>query len=325
MKNTKDIINNFGNHIQDSVNNYYLHNIDIKNISNIVIYGIGVSYISGNIVSRYFYNKISIPINIISDCIVPRYVNKNSLLILLTSYMQNTEILSVYNILIKRKISKIIVISYNDNFFSKNDFINIIHYKIPFEYNNDISIGYSMTYLFQILFELINIYCKSEISKIAELMLNTNNYTIEATEICKNFNTYIGNSYIVISDFLFQYLGLRFCQQICSNTNINAINTTISNLVHIFKNKILFDNTNYLIINSRINDFNNQCFGIIRQILQKRRINIIDIVIKNRSLYDIYHTLYILDWIAYYIHINSKSFNEKKNDLNLLNDFLYKN
>ncbi|HZK18914.1 MAG TPA: bifunctional phosphoglucose/phosphomannose isomerase [Clostridia bacterium] len=61
-----------------------------KEIKNIVVAGLGGSAIGGDLLRVYAGDKSDIPVNVVRDYILPRYVNKNSLVIA-TSYSGNTE------------------------------------------------------------------------------------------------------------------------------------------------------------------------------------------------------------------------------------------
>lgn len=80
------------------------------NIKNIVFCGMGGSAISGDILKHYLQDEINVPMTVVRDYNVPKFVNKNSL-VFAVSYSGNTaETLSAFNDA-KRKKAKIIAIS----------------------------------------------------------------------------------------------------------------------------------------------------------------------------------------------------------------------
>ena len=83
---------------------------DLRNFKNIVFSGMGGSAIGAGIVNSYLRNKISVPINLNRDYTLPGFVNRESLVILI-SYSGNTEeTLSAYKGARKCQ-AKIIVLS----------------------------------------------------------------------------------------------------------------------------------------------------------------------------------------------------------------------
>lgn len=64
--------------------------IDVKRIQNIVICGMGGSAIGGDLFRSYAIDKISVPVAIVRDYLLPAFVGKNSLVIA-SSYSGNTE------------------------------------------------------------------------------------------------------------------------------------------------------------------------------------------------------------------------------------------
>ncbi|UOF94391.1 MAG: hypothetical protein IR527_02645 [Bacteroides sp.] len=305
MKKYTNNIDKYNLHIQYALDNYYDHKFDIKSIDKIIILGGNYTKILASIISQYFLDKISIPIIIISDCKLPRYVNNNSLIILL-DYNSQKIIKYSYDNIINRKLKKVIIISHKNTFSNINN--EFVLYFIPDSHlENDIFTGCFITYLYQIIFELLKVYCKHEIESIKKYLSNIDNYYIESKEIYDSMYNLIDSKYVVITDDIFLHVGNFFC---CKINNFSyerrAFNTNILESISEYKNIIYHTmNTNYIILNSRFNIYYNEIFGNIKKNIKQTNNKIINIIIKNNTLYDIYHTLYKLDWVSEHI-INNK-------------------
>ena len=88
----KTLISNFSKQLAEAINigkNALLFTSE-KEISNVLITGLGGSGIGGSIVSELVEKEAIVPINVNKDYFIPGYVNQNSLVII-CSYSGNTE------------------------------------------------------------------------------------------------------------------------------------------------------------------------------------------------------------------------------------------
>ena len=86
-----DLLERFPDNIRDTIN--FLENISLPSlfkIDNIIISGMGSSAISGDIIQSLLWDKLDIPIFVSRQCDLPKWANKNSLILSL-SYSGNTE------------------------------------------------------------------------------------------------------------------------------------------------------------------------------------------------------------------------------------------
>ncbi len=82
-----------------------------RNVNNIVFAGMGGSAISGLVLKSYLQDKIDIPVEVVQNYRLPHFVNKDTLLFII-SYSGNTEeTLAVYKEAYKRKVKIIAVTS----------------------------------------------------------------------------------------------------------------------------------------------------------------------------------------------------------------------
>jgi len=113
----------------------------IYNIKNIIISGMGGSAISGDILSMYLRNKLSIPIFVNRYYDLPKWANKNTLLIA-QSYSGNTEeILSACKHAYEKNCN-IIAITSGGKLLEYSNKRNIFNIKIPTGYPPRTATGY---------------------------------------------------------------------------------------------------------------------------------------------------------------------------------------
>lgn len=92
MTNMKTLIQAFPSNIADAlamVKNAHFENIS-KDVTNVVVCGMGGSGIGGSLVWSWIQNEMEIPVSFVQDYTLPKFVNENSLVIA-SSYSGNTE------------------------------------------------------------------------------------------------------------------------------------------------------------------------------------------------------------------------------------------
>src|SRR6185437_14161057 len=98
MKYQSKDLRQFPEQIRYAVANYKPSGIKFDQFDNILLCGLGGSGIAGRIIKSYFFDKCPVPIEVISDYVLPQYTGKRTLAIL-CSYSGNTEeTLAMYDI-----------------------------------------------------------------------------------------------------------------------------------------------------------------------------------------------------------------------------------
>ena len=151
-----EMIESFPNQIKDQYENLLDFQFDLshyKNISNILIAGMGGSAISGDIISNFLKNNLSIPVIVLRDYSLPKWVDEKSLIIL-SSYSGNTEeTLSIYD---QSKLCSSMLISITTGGIlkknSKKD--NVVCVPMPLGFQPRAAIGSSLISLVMILQKL---------------------------------------------------------------------------------------------------------------------------------------------------------------------------
>ena len=154
--NMLEMIESFPNQIKNQHKNLLDFHFDLshyKNINNILIAGMGGSAISGDIISNFLKNNLSIPVIVLRDYSLPKWVDEKSLVIL-SSYSGNTEeTLSIYD---QSKLCSSMLISITTGGLlkekSKKD--NVPYLPMPLGFQPRAAIGSSLISLVMILQKL---------------------------------------------------------------------------------------------------------------------------------------------------------------------------
>lgn len=288
----------FSSQIKFAVDNYSSHRIGKDSIRQIIICGLGGSGIAGRIVKSYFNDKLDIPIEVVSDYILPRYAGSDTLVIL-SSYSGNTEeTISMYHIA-KEKGCKIIVLTTGGEILKLSQKDGNGYYLAVEGYQPRMALGYSFTYLFLVLFELLGQVKQTDIRKIADMMSNVPDYIARAGEITGSLMPTIRNKFVIVSDPYFEGIALRFAQQLQENAKleafINVLPEANHNVIETYYGK---QESNFIFLNSGLNQRTNLRFFFLRELLNKQEAVVVEVLSKDTSLGSIYSTIYLLDWVS---------------------------
>jgi glucose/mannose-6-phosphate isomerase len=313
-----DVLKNFPSQVEDAVNiagKADLKKFDTKEINNIIITGLGGSAIGGDLIRSYTNYEIKFPVSVNRNYILPRYADKNTLVII-SSYSGNTEeTISAYQDAIKRNC-RIICISSGgevEKMASKNNHILI---KVPKGYQPRCAIGYSFFSLL-ILFSRLKFISdkKEEIKKTIELIkLNSQKYTdINADD---NTAIYLANiiknhlPIIYSSADILDIVNLRWRGQFSENAKILAYGNYYPEMNH---NELVGWNKNeeilkkLIVIMFRDTDDNDRIkirMDITKKTFEKFASEILEIGGNGNSrLERIFDLIYLGDWVSYYVAI----------------------
>lgn len=195
-------------------------------IDNIVISGMGASSISGDIVQSFFRDKIDIPIFVTRQYDLPKWVNKNTLVIS-QSYSGNTEeTLSTFKHACQKR-SKIIGISSGGKLLEYCAKREIPYIKIPSGLQPRAATGYS---LFSALYALkkigiLHIDFESEIEEVISITKDFRNHNKkeipEKNNISKQMAKKILNTTPQVYGFsIYMPIAKRWCTQLNENSKI---------------------------------------------------------------------------------------------------------
>jgi len=241
-----------------------LVNFKIKKskIDNILFCGMGASGIVGDIIKEYLYDEIKIPIIVNKNDNIPNFVDKNTLVFIITHSGKTKETLKCYN-KAKLKKAQIIGITANKNLEFKNKIL------IP-------DSEYGRVVLYYSLFPILIILNKFGLIK------NKDNEIKKALNSVKNFKD--KNKAKVIAKKLYKKTPVIY-----SYFSYRAVGyywkTQLNELSKVYALQNFFPEVNHNEI--EVNNLNN--FEVVN--LKEKKINLASIV----------YYMYSADWVAYYL------------------------
>jgi len=304
-----DVIKNLYKHIEHSFEIIKNNNITSeKKYKNIIICGMGGSAIGGDFVRTVLLDKISIPVLVNRNYLLPKWVDKDSLVVI-CSYSGNTEeTISCYKQAVKLK-NKPIVISSGG--FLLNDAIKCSYQyiKLPGGIQPRAAFGYSASLLYLLFCELDLV--EKKIAKdlriaaqeIEKLSLDYSNVTSnDALELASK----IHNKFpLIYGTPLTDVASLRFRCQLAENSKILSSHFQIPELDH---NEIegfgkINNDTNLIIWIKDFDDLseNLERIKITRELLHHK--------IKEQYTYEhkgssltvrLFKLIYFFDWVSFY-------------------------
>lgn len=315
-----DSINMLPNQMEQILNEHYSVKIprNFKNITQIVVNGMGASNLGAGIIKSVFSKKIKFPISITPGYSVPAHVNKNTLYII-SSYSGNTEEpLIAYNQAKKQK-AKILAITSNTDknklksIMKKNNIPGII---FKTNYNPSLQprlgLGYSIFSILILLAKsgLLQISKKEMQNTIANLKtLNNSSKTISKKIALKMIKK---QPIIVGAEFLFGNLRI-LRNQLCETSKNFASYLSLPELNHYAmegltnppenKKNLIFLFLDSNLYYPRIKKRNE----ITKKIVEKNNIKIISYKMKsNTELNQSLEALQLGSWITFYLAIKNK-------------------
>lgn len=275
-----------------------------KTLENVIICGLGGSGIGGKIASQIIENYSSIPVVIHNSYSLPKFVGKNTLVII-SSYSGDTEeTVSSLEEAIKRK-AEIACISSGGKVTEiavKNN-LNLI--VVPGENPPRAMLTYSLTQLFFILNNYELIYDEFEENLVSTISLlnneveNIKNEAEIVAEIVKN------KTILIYTDAIFGGVGTRFKQQMNENSKALAFSNVVPEMNH---NELLGwtggDKSFAAVFlrNSTDNERNKFRMEICKEIISGKTKSVIEIFSKGDSVIEkTFYLILITDWISVYL------------------------
>ncbi len=275
-----------------------------KKISNVFISGLGGSGIGGTIVSELVAMEATVPIIVGKGYFIPKFVDKNTLIII-SSYSGNTEeTLNCLNLALKRK-AKIVCITSGGKAaeIAKKKKLDVI--LIPGGNPPRACLGYSLTQLFFILFanKIIGNRFKQQLRSAVELIeTEKQNIVYEAKTIAEKLH---GETPIIYATTYFEGVAIRFRQQLNENAKVLCSHHVIPEMNHnelvgwpsgTEKVAVIFlrDQDEYERNNSRIE--------ISKEVIKKYTPNITEVWSKGRSQIEkAIYFIHLVDWVSLFL------------------------
>lgn len=315
------LISNFTNHISEAIS--ICNNTKLKknnnSISNIIICGMGGSGISASIVFNYLKHKISVPYYINKSYSLPKFADKNSLIII-CSYSGNTEeTLSCFKNALKLK-GEICCLSSNGFLVKESVDKQINHMVIPGGNPPRTMIAFSIIFILNVLknYSIYRINIETTFNKIiTKLQQPTLN---KLKNKAKKISEKIKNTIPVIytcEDI--DGVGVRFKQQLNENSKILCLQNSIPEMNH---NEILGWRTKkdktlnnislsrFSVIFLRHSDELKRNFirlNILKNKMKKiNKKNVLEINAEGDSYFEeLFYLVHLCDWISYFLALKN--------------------
>ena len=298
MKYQTEPLSKFSSQIAFALKNYTPHNFKIENYENILFCGLGGSGIAGRIVKSYFYNICNLPIEVVSDYILPNYVSEKTLCVLSSYSGETEETLAMYDAAKKNKAS-IITISTGGAIAKKSGEDNVICYMAEKGFSPRMALGYSLTYLLLAMGELTGHDLRGELEKASTRLANTQDYIDKSNTIFEIVKPFYRSKFIVITDMQSAPAGLRFCQQMQENAKaeafIHELPEANHNVIETYYGKI---DSVFILLDSHVHPKTSLRFGFLENLLIENGCIVLRYDMQSHSLQSMLDTIYIFDWLS---------------------------
>ena len=301
-----DYINDFSNHLREAIeiaNNTTLSPYT-KEISNILICGLGGSGIGGTIVSDIISSKVNIPIAATKDYSIPNFVNEHTLVIA-NSYSGNTEETLYALEKCQARGAEIAVITSGGKLKTIAEEKKYNKIIIPGNQPPRAMFGYAFTELFFMLnhYGIIDDSFKSDFDK-AITLIDTEKADIQKQAMNLAKKMYKQTPVIYVAKG-FEGVAVRFRQQLNENSKMLGWHNVVPEMNH---NELLGWRTN--VDGLAVVYFRNKCdydrnqirMDINKKVISKFTSNITEIWSKGDSLIEnsLYH-ISVGDWTSWYL------------------------
>lgn len=308
-----EVLTNYFQQIEFALSNSYPElNFKAEQIKNIVITGLGGSAIAGDLIKNFLKDELKIPLHINRNYFLPKFVDKDTLVIC-SSYSGNTEeTLSACNDALKNNC-KIVCISTGgalEDIAVKN---NLPFIRIQKGFQPRFALGLSFISLLK-LFDKIKIIPPQDeiINSIITLWKNRSlEFSSESNQALEYAQSLIGFIPIIysVSDFN-NSVGMRFKAQLNENSKIHAFHNELPEMNHneiigweTHKQKNLNTKVIYL-LDDEIYPQIKRRFEIIFDMIKSSDVEIITLKSSEKNFkLRLMDLIYLTDWISYYLAI----------------------
>jgi glucose/mannose-6-phosphate isomerase len=295
-------LNDFTSQIKYVIGAYQNHGLKQNEFSNIVMAGLGGSGIGAQIAKAWFFDKITLPIETVSDYNLPAFANEKTLVIL-NSYSGNTEeTLSVFNEA-KEKGCRIICMASGGKLMELAKENNLPLYVIEGGFQPRMTIGYGLSFLFMILGELIEADIRADLEDVVEKFEEHQEHQIHSAEDIYNFfKSSIKNKFVIVADKYFAPVAVRFCQQLNENSKlegfVNVLPEANHNVIESYYGKL---STNFVFLYSDLNPRVHARFDFLTSHLELENNKVLNMLIPEYSIFSIFDVIYRLDWVTLFL------------------------
>jgi glucose/mannose-6-phosphate isomerase len=295
-------LNDFTSQIKYVLNTYHNHSLKASNFSNIVIGGLGGSGIGAQITKAWFFDKMPIPVETISDYNLPGFADSKTLVIL-NSYSGNTEeTLNLFSEA-KEKGCTIVCIAAGGKLAELAKENNLTFYKLEGGFQPRMTIGYGLSFLFLILGELADVDTRPELEEVIEKFEEMHDYQVDSAQsIFRYFKSSFKNKFVVVADKYFAPVAVRFCQQLNENSKlegfVNVLPEANHNVIESYYGRL---NTNFVFLYTDLNPRVHARFDFITSHLELENNKVLNLLVPEYSIFSIFDMIYRLDWVTLFL------------------------
>ena len=301
MNEQHEALKKFNYQINFALSNYSSHGMKADSFANIVIGGLGGSGIGGRLVKTIFMDEFPLPVEVIADYSLPAYVNDKSLVIL-GSYSGNTEETLAMFEEVKKRGSKMIILTSGGKLGGFAEELNLKSYYLEPGFQPRMALGFSLTYLIQIFAELMGKEISEELKRIASLFDDTTPYAEESTQVFNSIQARQKFKFVVLCDAQFEAVALRFAQQIQENAKhecfIHVLPEHNHNVIESYYGTL---DTVFFFLNSNTNPRVAARFEFLAGLLEVENHKIIEYGVEQFTLASVFETIHRLDWLSLYV------------------------
>lgn len=275
-----------------------------RDFANVVLTGLGGSGIAGSIVQNAVFDTLAIPFIVNKDYFLPRFVGKDSLVIV-SSYSGNTEetVMAMKEAI--RRRATVVCITSGGQIAELAKKKNLDCILLPAGMPPRACLGYSMTQVLYAMahFGLIQPTFEKEIAaSIRLLQAEAKSIESEGKKLAKKL---IGKTPIVYSGPAFEGVAVRFRQQINENGKMLAWHHTIPEMNHNelvgWRDKdpsravvILRDEKDYERVQMRMD--------INKRVFKKYTPSIVEIFSRGKTYWEkVFYFVHLTDWASVYL------------------------
>ncbi len=322
MKYLGQELSKFHKQLKFAINQYQSPKIDKAKVQNIVICGLGGSGIAGQIIKNYFADKMHLPVDVVADYVLPKYVSTHTLVIACSYSGDTEETLNAYAIA-HEKGAQIVVITKGGKLLALAEEHGYTVYKAEGGFQPRVALGYSLGYLLMLFYDLLGQHKTPELLLLTDKMSNASDYIARSASLVSAFDKTIKQKYIIVADTYYQALAVRLANQIQENAKLEAFAVILPeanhNVIETYYEK--WDG-NYIFLNSGSHLRTNQRFYFIKELIKKQGNSMMEIPVADNSLSSLLDSAYLNDWISLQIADKVSAISNTVPNINELKKFL---
>lgn len=284
--------------VRYALSQYTPHGLKAEQFKNIIIAGMGGSGIGGQLVKNIFAASAPIPIITVAGYELPTFASKDTLLIL-GSYSGNTEeTLDIFEQGVQRGCT-IIGLTSGGKIKEKCEQHQTKCYLMQGGFQPRMALGFSLTFLLQIVGELTSREVKTDIEEAIAKIDEDNELIDYATQIFEQVKTKANTKFIIITDNEYEALGIRFAQQIQENAKHEAFVHVLPEMNHnVIESYYGTLQSVFFFIHSHAHERIDARFEFLTNLLEVENHKVVHFITEQFGIRQVYELNYVLDWLS---------------------------